>query len=329
MGETRFDVLGVGNAVVDIIAETGDDFLESRGLAKGSMRLVGEDEATRLHGGMGPAIEVSGGSAANAVAGLAALGGRGCFVGKVRDDALGATFAHDIRAQGVTFVTPPAASGPLTARSMVLVTPDAQRTMSTFLGAAAGLGVDDLDRAAVASSKVVYLEGYLWDAPEGPALFAAAAEAAAAAGREVAMTLSDPFCVDRHRADFLAFIRAHVDLVFANETEAMSLYETGDFAAAAGAMAEDVALAALTRGEKGSVIVSGGERRTVEAAAADVVDTTGAGDLYAAGFLHGYTQGAGLGRAARIGGLCAAEVIGHLGARPRADLRALVAKNLG
>ncbi|MBT6205202.1 MAG: adenosine kinase, partial [Rhodospirillaceae bacterium] len=258
-----------------------------------------------------------------------ALGGKGCFVGKVRDDELGDVFAHDIRAQGVEFSTPIASAGPLTARSMVLVTPDAQRTMNTFLGAAINLGLDDLDGDAVAGARVTYLEGYLWDAPSGPALFAAAAKAAAKAGREVAMTLSDPFCVDRHRAEFLAFIREHVDIVFANEIEVISLYEADNFDDAAAAMAHDVKLAALTRSEKGSVAVSGSERVTVDAVTANVVDTTGAGDLYAAGFLYGYTQGTSLDRAARIGGLCAAEVISHLGARPRANLRTLVTENLG
>jgi len=329
MTDTRFNVLGIGNAIVDIIAESTDDFLTANSLDKGSMRLVDEDEATRIYDGMGPGTEISGGSAANTIAGVAALGGKGCFVGKVRDDELGDVFAHDIRAQGVSFTTPVATQGPLTARSMVLVTPDAQRTMNTFLGAAIGLGVGDLDPDDVAGAKVTYLEGYLWDAPSGPALFTAAAEAAAKAGREVSMTLSDPFCVDRHRADFLAFIRAYVDIVFANEVEVMSLYESDSFEAAAKAMADDVKLAALTRSEKGSVVVSGSERKAVDAVTANVVDTTGAGDLYAAGFLYGFTQGSSLERAARIGGICAGEVISHLGARPRANLRSLVAEGLG
>jgi sugar/nucleoside kinase (ribokinase family) len=329
MTDTRFDVLGIGNAIVDIIAETADDFLKSHDLIKGSMRLIDEAEAKRIYDGMGPGTEISGGSAANTIAGVAALGGKGCFVGKVRDDQLGEVFAHDIRAQGVSFTTPIANDGHLTARSMVLVTPDAQRTMNTFLGAAIALSLDDLDPADVAASKVTYLEGYLWDAPAGPDLFAAASKAAAGAGREVAMTLSDPFCVDRHRDDFLAFIREHVDIVFANEVEIMSLYQAGSFEEAAGAMAKDVKLAALTRSEKGSVVVSGSERVAVDAVRASVVDTTGAGDLYAAGFLYGYTHGTSLDRAARIGGICAAEVISHLGARPHANLRTLVTENLG
>jgi sugar/nucleoside kinase (ribokinase family) len=329
MTDTRFDVLGIGNAIVDVIAETSDDFLGTHDLIKGSMRLIDEDEAGRIYDGMGPGTEVSGGSAANTIAGVAALGGRGSFVGKVRDDQLGEVFAHDIRAQGVSFTTPAAAEGPLTARCMVLVTPDAQRTLNTFLGAAIGISVDDLDPADVAASKVTYLEGYLWDAPAGPALFAAAATAAASAGQEVAMTLSDPFCVDRHRKDFIAFIREHVDIVFANEDEVISLYEADSFDEAAKAMAGDVKLAALTRSEKGSVVVSGSERATVDAVNATVVDTTGAGDLYAAGFLYGYTNGTSLDRAARIGGICAAEVISHLGARPRANLQTLVTENLG
>ncbi len=329
MTDTRFDVLGIGNAIVDVIAETDDAFLESHELVKGSMRLIDEAEAKRLYDGMGPGTEISGGSAANTIAGMAALGGLGSFVGKVRDDQLGEVFTHDIRAQGVSFTTPTATDGPLTARSMVLVTPDAQRTMNTFLGAAINLSLDDLDPEVVAASKVTYLEGYLWDAPAGPDLFAAVSKAAATAGRDVAMTLSDPFCVDRHRDAFLALIREHVDIVFANEDEVISLYQTDSFDEAAGAIAEDVKLAALTRSEKGSIVVSGSERVAVEAVNASVVDTTGAGDLYAAGFLYGYTQGTSLDRAARIGGVCAAEVISHLGARPHSNLRTLVTENLG
>jgi len=329
MTDTAFDVLGIGNAIVDVISETTDDFLAEHGLTKGAMRLIDEEEASRIYAATGPSVEVSGGSAANTIAGIAALGGRACFVGRVRDDELGDVFAHDIRAQGVSFTTPRSSAGPLTARCLVLVTPDAQRTLNTFLGACVHLGAADVDRDAVAASRAVYLEGYLWDAPQGPAIFAAAAQAAASAGREVAMTLSDPFCVDRHRDDFLAFIREHVDIVFANEHEICSLYMTESFEEAARRVSGDVRIAALTRSEKGSVIVAGSGRTTVPAHPTRVVDTTGAGDLYAAGFLYGYATGASLERAARIGSVCAAEIISHIGARPRANLRTMVAEELG
>jgi len=329
MTDTRFDVLGIGNAIVDVIAEASDDFIVEQKLDKGTMRLIDEAEASRLYGAMGPGTEVSGGSAANTIAGVAGLGGRACYVGRVHDDELGDVFAHDIRAQGVSFTTPVATDGPLTARCLVLVTPDAQRTMNTYLGACVHLSAADLDLEAVAASRAVYLEGYLWDAPEGPEIFAQAAQAAARAGHEVVMTLSDPFCVDRHRDSFLPFIREHVDILFANEHEVMSLYLAGTFDEAAHRASEDVRIAALTRSEKGSVIVAGSGRTEVAAHPTRVVDTTGAGDLYAAGFLYGHATGASLERAARIGSVCAAEVISHIGARPRANLRSLVAETLG
>ncbi|MDA1071194.1 MAG: adenosine kinase [Proteobacteria bacterium] len=329
MTDTAFDVLGIGNAIVDVIAETTDAFLDEQKLDKGIMRLIDEDEAARLYGVMGPGIEVSGGSAANTIAGVAALGGRANFIGRVRDDELGDVFAHDIRAQGVSFASAQAKDGPLTARCLVLVTPDAQRTMNTYLGACVQLSASDVDRDAIAASRAVYLEGYLWDAPEGPAIFAEAAHAAAAAGREVAMTLSDPFCVDRYRDDFLAFIREHVDILFANEIEIASLYQVESFEEAARRSSEDVRIAALTRSEKGSVIVAGSGRTVIGAHPTRVVDTTGAGDLYAAGFLYGYATGASLEQAGRIGSVCAGEIISHIGARPRANLRTLIAEQLG
>ena len=329
MSETAFDVLGIGNAIVDVISETSDDFLAEQNLHKGIMRLIDEDEAARLYAAMGPGIEVSGGSAANTIAGVAALGGRASFIGRVRDDELGDVFAHDIRAQGVSFKSAKAQEGPLTARCLVLVTPDAQRTMNTYLGACIHLGAGDVDTDAIAASRAVYLEGYLWDAPEGPAIFATAAQAAAKAGREVSMTLSDPFCVDRHRDDFLAFIREHVDILFANEIEIASLYQVESFEEAAGRVSRDVKIAALTRSEKGSVIVAGSGRTLIGAHSTRVVDTTGAGDLYAAGFLYGYATGASLERAGRIGSVCAGEIISHIGARPRANLRTLIAEQLG
>ena len=329
MSETAFDVLGIGNAIVDVISETSDDFLAEQNLHKGIMRLIDEDEAARLYAAMGPGIEVSGGSAANTIAGVAALGGRASFIGRVRDDELGDVFAHDIRAQGVSFKSAKAQEGPLTARCLVLVTPDAQRTMNTYLGACIHLGAGDVDTDAIAASRAVYLEGYLWDAPEGPAIFATAAQAAAKAGREVSMTLSDPFCVDRHRDDFLAFIREHVDILFANEIEIASLYQVESFEEAARRVSRDVKIAALTRSEKGSVIVAGSGRTLIGAHSTRVVDTTGAGDLYAAGFLYGYATGASLERAGRIGSVCAGEIISHIGARPRANLRTLIAEQLG
>ena len=329
MSETAFDVLGIGNAIVDVIAETTDAFIAEQSLDKGIMRLIDEAEAARLYDAMGPGIEVSGGSAANTIAGVAALSGRASFIGRVRDDELGDVFAHDIRAQGVSFKSAQAKDGPLTAHCLVLVTPDAQRTMNTYLGACIHLARSDVDTDAIAASRAIYLEGYLWDAPEGPAIFAAAAEAAARAGREVAMTLSDPFCVDRHREDFLAFIRNHVDILFANEIEIASLYEVDAFDEAARRVSDDVKIAALTRSEKGSVIVAGSGRTVVSAISTRVVDTTGAGDLYAAGFLYGYATGASLERAGRIGSVCAGEIISHIGARPRANLRTLIAEQLG
>ena len=329
MNETRIDVLGIGNAIVDIIAEVDDAFLDGLGLVKESMHLVDTGMADRIRESLSSPVLVSGGSAANTIAGLAAVGGRGRFVGKVRDDEFGATFAGDLRASSVLYATPPATEGPETGRSLVLVTPDAQRTMCTYLGASIRLQAEDLDPADIANSQVVYLEGYLWDAPGGPDVFARAAEIAASSGRKVAMTLSDSSCVDRHRGDFRAFVREHVDIVCANEAEAVSLFEEDDFMAAANMLARDVEVVALTRGEKGSVILSRGSTFEMEAVMTRVLDVTGAGDLYAAGFLYGYTQGLSLDRAARIASVCAAEVISHSGARVNTNLRSLIAETLG
>lgn len=329
MSKQKFDVLGIGNAIVDVLAEASDDFLDERNLVKGAMRLIDESEADALYAAMGPGVEVSGGSAANTTAGVAALGGAAAFIGRVRDDELGDVFTHDIRAQGVSFDSSSSHDGPLTARCLVLVTPDAQRTLNTFLGAAVTLAEADVDPNVVAAAKISYLEGYLWDAPEGPAIFAAAARAAKHAGQEVAMTLSDPFCVDRHRDEFLSFITDTVDILFANEDEVKSLYQLASFDGAADRAAADVKVAALTRSEKGSVICHGADRHQVSARPVQVVDTTGAGDLYASGFLYGYTNGASLERAGHMGSVCAGEVISHLGARPRANLKALIAEQLG
>jgi sugar/nucleoside kinase (ribokinase family) len=275
---------------------------------------------------MGPAVEASGGSAGNTMAGIASLGGTGAYIGKVRDDFLGEVFRHDLTALGVRFETPAATSGPGTARCLVLVTPDGQRTLATYLGACAELGPDDIDPATVAAAQVTYLEGYLFDPVSAQAAFKKAAEIAHDAGRRVALSLSDPFCVERHRAAFRELVAGHVDILFANEAEICALYETADFAAAACAVDGQVAVAALTRSANGSVILSEGvEHRVAAEPVARVVDTTGAGDLYAAGFLYGLTHGLALPICGRLGSLCAAEIISHVGARPERRLAELVA----
>ena len=329
MAEARFDVLGVGNAIVDVLAPADDAFIDTHGLAKGAMTLIDEDTASRLYDAMGPAVECSGGSAANTVAGLASLGGSGAFIGKVRDDELGAVFRHDIRALGITFETLLAGDSAPTARCLILVTPDAQRTMQTYLGACVELGPDDIDPELVAAARVCYLEGYLWDRPEAKEAFRKAAHVAHQAGRRVGLSLSDPFCVDRHRADFLSLVEDHVDILFANEEEILSLYQVDTFDAALQWVRGHCEIAALTRGEKGSVIVSGDEVHVVDAALAErVVDTTGAGDAYAAGFLHGLGGDRDLAACARIAGMAAAEVIAHMGARPEISLKDVVAARL-
>lgn len=325
MSEPTLDILGIGNAIVDVIARADDAFLAARGLPKGGMRLIDAAEAERLYGEMGPGTESSGGSAGNTCAVAAALGARVGFLGKVADDQLGAVFGHDIRAAGVRFPTKPLAGGAPTARCLILVTPDAQRTMNTFLGACVHFGEADLSEADIASAKVTYLEGYLFDPPAAQAAFRAAARVARANGRKVAITLSDPFCVGRHRDAFRAFVRDDADILFANEAEILALYETDDFERAAAMAAKDVGIAALTRSEKGSVVVAGGERHAVPARPTEVVDTTGAGDAYAAGFLAAWSRGLPLPECGRWGSVAAAEVISHFGARPQTDLKALVA----
>jgi sugar/nucleoside kinase (ribokinase family) len=320
------DVLGIGNAIVDVLSHADDGFLEQEGLVKGTMALIDAETADRLYDRIGPAVEISGGSCANTVAGAASLGSRVAYIGRVRDDQLGAIFTHDIRAAGVDFATAPATEGPGTARCLVMVTPDAQRTMCTYLGASVGLGRADVDPDLVARAQVTYLEGYLWDPPEAKEAFRAAIGAARAAGRRVALTLSDPFCVERHRAEFLALVEDDVDVLFANRDEIMALFEADDLESAIAAVRARAGVTAITLSEHGSLVVSRGEVTAVPAAPAErVVDTTGAGDLYAAGFLHALTEGRPLADCARIGGIAAAEVIGHVGARPEADLRRLVA----
>jgi len=329
MPSARFDVLGIGNAIVDVIARTEEDFLLKQGMHKGAMALIDEARAQAIYDAMGPAIETSGGSAANTIVGLASLGSRSAFIGKVKDDLLGRAFAHDIRAAGATFTTSPAAEGPSTARCYVLVTPDGERTMNTYLGAAQDLHPADIDADLVAASAVTYLEGYLWDPKNAKDAFLKAAKIAHEAERSVALSLSDAFCVDRWRAEFLQLMRSKtVDLIFANEAELRSLYETADFDAALAALRADVGTAVVTRSEKGCVVVSPDGIESVSAFPVErVVDTTGAGDLFAAGFLSGLARGADDRTCGRLGALAAAEVIGHLGARPEASLRDLAREN--
>jgi sugar/nucleoside kinase (ribokinase family) len=329
MPSARFDVLGIGNAIVDVIARTEEDFLLKQGMHKGTMALIDEARAQAIYDAMGPAIETSGGSAANTIVGLASLGSRSAFIGKVKDDDLGRTFAHDIRAAGAAYTTPPAADGPSTARCYVLVTPDGERTMNTYLGAAQDLHPADIDADLVAASAVLYLEGYLWDPKNAKDAFLKAAKIAHEAERTVALSLSDAFCVDRWRAEFLQLMRSRtVDLIFANETELRSLYQTADFDTALAALRADVAAAVVTRSEKGCVVISPEGTEAVPAFPIErVVDTTGAGDLFAAGFLSGLARGADDRTCGRLGALAAAEVIQHLGARPEASLRDLAREN--
>jgi len=325
MTEPAIDVVGIGNAIVDVISHAEDSFLEQNNLPKGSMTLIDDDQARRLYQAMGPGVEMSGGSAANTIAGIASFGGDAAFIGKVRDDQLGEVFSHDIRSMGVTFDTSPADEGASTARCLILVTPDAQRTMNTFLGACIDLGPDDVDPSLIASAKVTYLEGYLWDPPWAKDAFRKAVEIAHDAGRKVALTLSDSFCVDRYRAEFRDLVSGGVDIVFANEAELLSLYEVDDFDEGLQAIRGHCEVAALTRSEKGSVIISGDEVHVIDPAPVTrVVDTTGAGDLYAAGFLHGYTNGKDLATCGHIASLSASEIIGHFGARPDVPLRTLL-----
>jgi sugar/nucleoside kinase (ribokinase family) len=329
MASTRFDVLGIGNAIVDVIARTDDDFLARQDMRKGTMQLIDEAHATRLYEAMGPAVEVSGGSAANTIVGVASLGARAAFIGKVNDDELGRVFAHDIRAAGVAFSTPPASAGPSTARCYVLVTPDGERTMNTYLGAAQDLHPNDIEADAIAAAQIIYLEGYLWDPPHAKEAFLKAAKIAHDAERNVALTLSDAFCVDRYRTEFLELIRGGtVDLVFANERELHSLYETADFDTALQALRKDARLAVVTRSEKGCLVVTREQTEAVPASPVErVVDATGAGDLFAAGFLAGISRGADYRTAARLAALVAAEVIQHLGARPETSLKSLAQDN--
>jgi len=329
MTQADWDVIGIGNAIVDVLSQADDGFLAANGIEKGGMTLIDAARAEDLYARMGPGIEISGGSAANTMAGVASLGGTAAYVGKVRADQLGEVFAHDIRASGVVFNTPAATSGAPTARCLILVTPDAQRSMNTFLGACVDLGPEDIVEAEIARAQVTYLEGYLWDPPQAKAAFRKAAAIARGAGRKVALSLSDAFCVHRHREEFLELVAGPVDILFANETEILALYQTASFDEAVRAVRRDGVLAVLTRGAQGATVVSGDVVNEVGAEpVAKVVDTTGAGDLFAAGFLHGYTRQRPLAECARIGAIVAAEIIGHVGARPEVELATLVGRRL-
>lgn len=321
-----YDVAAIGNAIVDVIAPTTDEWIVEQGLAKGSMQLVDQAQSQALYSKMQAGVEASGGSAANTIAGLASFGGRGAFMGKVADDQLGQVFAHDMRAIGARFENAPLTGGPATAVSMINVTPDGQRTMCTFLGASVQFTDSDVEAEVIEASKIVYLEGYLFDAEAARRAFAKAAALAHGSGRMIALTLSDSFVVERHRAALLGFIEGQVDLLFANESELLALFETDSFDQAAEALRQRVKLAAVTRSEQGSIILSQGERLTVAAEPVEkVVDTTGAGDQYAAGFMFGLSRGRPLQQCGKLASLAAAEVISHYGPRPQVSLKDLAA----
>jgi sugar/nucleoside kinase (ribokinase family) len=320
------DVVAIGNALVDVTAEVDETFLQAQGLKPGSMTLIDAARAEEMYASMPPAIESSGGSAGNTIASIAALGGRAAYIGKVADDQLGRVFRHDMTAAGVSYEVAPSTSGEPTGRCLIVVTADAQRTMSTFLGAGEELGPSDVDTDLVGSATVTFLEGYLWDPPGAKEAFLKAARASHAAGRKVSLTLSDAFCVERFREEFRELVENEVDILFANEAEITSLYQVPTFDDALQLVRGHCEVAALTRSEKGSVIVAGEDMHVIDAAPVErVVDTTGAGDQYAAGFLYGYTQGMDLARCGRIASICAAEVISHYGARAERDLRSLIA----
>ena len=327
--ETLKDVVGIGNAMVDILASADEAFLATHSLVKGAMTLVDATQAARIHEAMGPRVKMSGGSVGNTMAGLASLGGTGCYIGKVHRDQLGGIFHQDLESLGIAFGTAPALDSSPTARCLVIITPDGQRTMATYLGACVELGPEDIDAETIRGHRVTYLEGYLWDAPLAKEAMVKAAKLAQAAGRQVALTLSDPFCVDRHRDSFRDLILHHVDILFANEEEIISLYQASDVYAALELGRRDCNLVVVTRSEQGSLIASGDTVHHVIAAPVErVVDTTGAGDLYAAGFLFGITHGHDVAISGRIGAIAAAEIISHVGARPEADLHELVQRTL-
>ncbi len=325
MQNATLDVVGIGNAIVDVIATADDEFLSRHAMTKGAMMLVDEARAEAIYADMGPGSISSGGSVANTIAGIASLGGKTGYIGKVRNDVLGDAFRHDITAVGATFRTPATTEGPTTARCLIFVTPDAQRTMNTFLGACVTLVPADIDAELIRSAAITYLEGYLYDEKDAQLAFVLAAEIAHAAGRKVSLSLSDAFCVNRHRDAFLHLVEHHVDILFANESEIEALFETTDIETAVAKLRRIVHLAAITRGTQGSLVIT--QHDVIEIAAAPVahvVDTTGAGDLYAAGFLYGLTSGASMRACGELGSLAAAEVVSHVGARPQTPLRSLV-----
>lgn len=330
MSQPLLGVVAVGNALVDVLKQTTDEFIaeqkQKHGMEKGAMTLIDQARAVELYDAMGAGVETSGGSAANTMAGFASFGGQGGFIGKVADDALGKAFQKDLRAQGVRYETQPLVLGAPTGRCLILVTPDAQRTMNTFLGASSELRPEDIDPDFIASAGVTYLEGYLFDRPLAKQAFIKAAECAHEAGQRVALTLSDPFCVDRHRHDFIQLVQNHVDILFANEEEIKSLFMQNNFDDAASAVNHACEIAVLTRSEKGALIVSKDKKIEIRAEPAKVVDTTGAGDQFAAGFLYGFTEGYNLEECGRLGALAAAEVIAHIGPRPKRKLAELVKK---
>jgi sugar/nucleoside kinase (ribokinase family) len=324
--DATLDVVGIGNALVDVLSHETDEFIEAHGLVKSAMTLIEPDRSEELYAAMGPGIELSGGSAANTIAGVASFGGRAAYLGRVFDDQLGAVFAHDLRAQGVTFNNKPATEGPSTGRCLIVVTPDAHRTMNTCLGASALFGPGDVDADLVRAGQVTFLEGYLFDRPESQEAYWVASSLAHEAGRRVALTLSDLFCVERHREQFLPLVRERIDILFANEAEACALWGCDEVGAAVERARAEVAVACITLSDKGSGVVAGAETHEIPAHPVEVVDTTGAGDLYAAGFLYGYTAGRPLPECGELGSLAAAEVISHIGARPEVPLSSLVAE---
>lgn len=326
MQTPRFDVVGIGNAIVDLIARAEDDFLDRHGMRKGAMTLIDEARAETLYAAMGPAVQLSGGSAGNTIAGLASFGAQAGYIGKVKDDPLGRIFRHDIASAGVEFRTQAAQDGPATARCLIFVTPDAQRTMNTYLGACANLSPADVDEDLIGSAAITYLEGYLYDPPQAKAAFHRAADIAHAAGRKVALSLSDRFCVERYRNELRKLAELHIDYLFANEDEITALFQT-DFDAALSQVSEAVEVAAITRGAAGSIVATKSSRIPIHAAPVErVVDTTGAGDLYAAGFLFGLARGRPLAECGRLASLAAAEIISHYGGRPETTLKDYLAE---
>ncbi len=329
MSENKYGVVAIGNAIVDVLSQSTDEFLSDNALNKGHMTLIEEEESNTLYSKMGPGVEVSGGSAANTVAAMAALGDSTAFIGKVSNDQLGEVFSHDMRAIGVNYETTPLDDGPSTARCLILVTPDAERTMSTYLGSSVWISPSDVDETIISQSEITYLEGYLFDRNNAKKAFKTAAEMAHKAGKKVALSLSDAFCVERHRLEFLELVRNHIDILFANEAEIISLFEAKDFDEALYEVKDCCEIAALTRGENGSVIIANGEAHYIDAEKIDtVVDTTGAGDLYAAGFFHGYLKGYDYQKVGQIASITSGAVLSHMGARPQINLTALIDKKL-